>query len=212
MRPTDEELMSAYVAGDARAFEKLFARLAPRVHGFFLRSFRDEGVADDLLQVTFMKIHRAREQYRPSLKLAPWLFAVAARVRLDELRRRLRLAEDADEDAVARADVQDPPDPPLDSDVRSAVRAALEALPESQREGERLFAALTKAELPQPSSRALRRASAPILAELTPSRWLLRGSAAVLAFAIPLLFSRHRDAEGWAAAMLVLVLAAGLSS
>jgi len=80
------------------------------------------------------------------------------------------------------------------------------------REGERLFAALTKAELPQPSSRALRRASAPILAELTPSRWLLRGSAAVLAFAIPLLFSRHRDAEGWAAAMLVLVLAAGLSS
>src|SRR5438094_8994478 len=133
MRPTDEELMSAYVAGDARAFEKLFARLAPRVHGFFLRSFRDEGVADDLLQVTFMKIHRARQQYRPGHRLAPWLFAVAARVRLDELRRRLRLPEDADEDAIARAEVQDPADPPLDADVKNAVRAALEALPESQR-------------------------------------------------------------------------------
>jgi RNA polymerase sigma factor (sigma-70 family) len=133
MGPTDEELMSAYVAGDARAFEKLFARVAPRVHGFFLRSFRDEGVADDLLQVTFMKIHRARQQYRPGLKLAPWLFAVAARVRVDELRRRLRLPEDADEDAIERADVQDPADPPLDADVKNAVRAALEALPESQR-------------------------------------------------------------------------------
>jgi len=133
MGSTDEELMSAYVAGDARAFEKLFARLAPRVHGFFLRSFRDEGVADDLLQVTFMKIHRARQQYRPGLKLAPWLFAVAARVRLDELRRRLRLPEDSDEDAIARAEAQDPADPPLDADVKNAVRAALEALPESQR-------------------------------------------------------------------------------
>jgi len=103
MGPADEDLMSAWVAGDARAFEKLFARFAPRVHGFFLRSFRDPGVADDLLQVTFMKVHRGRSQYRKELKLAPWLFAIAARVRLDELRRRLRMPEDADEEALARA-------------------------------------------------------------------------------------------------------------
>jgi RNA polymerase sigma-70 factor, ECF subfamily len=133
MGPTDEELMSAYAAGDARAFESLFARLAPRVHGFFLRSFRNEAVADDLLQVTFMKVHRARAQYRPELKLQPWLFAVAARVRLDELRRRLRLAEDADEDAIARADEQAPREPAPDTDLKDAVRAALDALPESQR-------------------------------------------------------------------------------
>jgi len=133
MGPTDEELMSAYVAGDARACEKLFARLAPRVHAFFRRSFRDEGVADDLLQVTFMKVHRARAQYRRDLKLGPWLFAVAARVRVDELRRRFRLPEDADEDAIALAEAQPQPDPPLDSDVKDAVRAALDALPQSQR-------------------------------------------------------------------------------
>jgi len=127
--------MSAWVAGNARAFEQLFARLAPRVHRFFLRSFRDEVVADDLLQVTFMKVHRAREQFDRTLRVAPWLFAVAARVRLDELRRRMRLPEDADEEAVARADEQasrDQPDP-LGSDVQEAVRAALSALPESQR-------------------------------------------------------------------------------
>jgi RNA polymerase sigma-70 factor (ECF subfamily) len=133
MGPTDEELMSAYVAGNARAFEGLFARLAPRVHAFFLRSFRNEAVADDLLQVTFMKVHRARAQYRPELKLMPWLFAVAARVRLDELRRRLRLPEDADEDAVARADERAPHEPPPSTELKEAVRAALDALPESQR-------------------------------------------------------------------------------
>jgi len=133
MEPTDEELMSAYVAGDARAFERLFSRFAPRLHGFFLRSFRSGAVADDLLQQTFMKLHRARARYRPELKLAPWLFAVASRVRLDELRRRLRLPEDAGEDAVARADEQAPRDPPSANDLRDAVRAALDGLPESQR-------------------------------------------------------------------------------
>jgi len=133
MGPTDEELMSAYVAGNARAFEGLFARLAPRVHAFFLRSFRNEAVADDLLQVTFMKVHRARAQYRPELKLMPWLFAVAARVRLDELRRRLRLPEDAGEEAVARADEQAPREAPQSTELKEAVRAALDALPESQR-------------------------------------------------------------------------------
>ena len=133
MGPTDEELMSAYVAGSARAFEGLFARLAPRVHAFFLRSFRNEAVADDLLQVTFMKVHRARAQYRPELKLMPWLFAVAARVRLDELRRRLRLPEDADEEVVARADERAPREPPQSTELKEAVRAALDALPESQR-------------------------------------------------------------------------------
>src|SRR5438552_17726692 len=120
MGPTDEELMSAYVAGDARAFEKLFARLAPRVHAFFRRSFRDEGVADDLLQVTFMKVHRARAQYRADLKVGPRLFAVAARVRVDALRRRVRLPEAADEAAIARADAQPQPEPPLDTDVKDA--------------------------------------------------------------------------------------------
>ena len=125
--------MSAYVAGNARAFEQLFARLGPRVHAFFLRSFRDSSVADDLLQVTFMKVHRAKEQYDPALRVSPWVFTVAARVRLDELRKRLRQPEDADEEALARADAQAPRDPPPDTDLVDAVRAALEKLPESQR-------------------------------------------------------------------------------
>jgi hypothetical protein len=80
------------------------------------------------------------------------------------------------------------------------------------REGEKLFAALGQVELPAPSKRALRRASRPILGELNPVPWPLRAGAALAAFAIPLLFSRHRDWEGWAAALLVLGLATVLSA
>jgi RNA polymerase sigma-70 factor (ECF subfamily) len=137
-QPTDETLMSAYVSGDRRAFEQLFARLAPRLHRFFRRSFQAEATADDLLQQTFLKVHKARATYKQEMRVAPWAFAIAARVRLDEFRRRKRLAEDGDEEALARADEQQAAATPaeaeaLDAGTAEAVRRAVDALPESQR-------------------------------------------------------------------------------
>jgi RNA polymerase sigma-70 factor (ECF subfamily) len=135
--PTDEMLMAAYVAGDGRAFEQLFARLAPRLHRFFQRSFRAEATADDLLQITFLKLHKARDTYKPDMRVAPWAFAIAARVRLDEFRKRKRLAEDGDEEALARADearaAETRDEGGIDGDAADAVRRAVDALPESQR-------------------------------------------------------------------------------
>ena len=129
--------MAAYVAGDRRAFEQLFARLAPRLHRFFQRSFRAEATADDLLQVTFLKLHKARDTYKTDMRVAPWAFAIAARVRLDEYRKRKRLAEDGDEEALARADearaAETQGDGGIDGDTADAVRRAVDALPESQR-------------------------------------------------------------------------------
>jgi RNA polymerase sigma-70 factor (ECF subfamily) len=135
--PTDETLMAAYVAGDRRAFEQLFARLAPRLHRFFLRTFRAEATADDLLQTTFLKLHRARDTYKRDMPVAPWAFTIAARVRLDELRKRKRLAEDGDEEALARADeaqaAEARDEGGIDGGTADAVRRAVDALPESQR-------------------------------------------------------------------------------
>ena len=128
--------MNAYAAGNPAAFESLFARVAPRVHAFFVRSFGDVALADDLLQVTFMKLHRARADYRSGSPLRAWLFSIAAHVRLDELRRRRRLREDLDAERVERAADGEPGGPELASDradVASAVRAAMDRLPEGQR-------------------------------------------------------------------------------
>jgi RNA polymerase sigma factor (sigma-70 family) len=137
---SEESLMAAYAAGDERAFLRLFATLAPKIHGFFLRSFGDRSVCDELLQTTFFRIHRARGSYRPDLALRPWIFTIAAHVRRDELRRRRRLREDPGEEALAAAEeagaLEHAPDAERGVDNREAVerlRAALDALPESQR-------------------------------------------------------------------------------
>lgn len=137
---TEEDLMSAYAAGDEQAFTRLFAMLAPSVHRFFLRSFRDPSLSDELLQTTFFRVHRGRASYAVGLPLRPWLFTIAAHVRHDELRRRLRLREDAGEEALAAAeeahardDARDAEHAVAEGDVAASVRAALDDLPESQR-------------------------------------------------------------------------------
>lgn len=127
--------MSAYAAGDRDAFRALFRELGPRIHAFFLRSFRDPAVSDELLQITFMNVHRARATYREGSPVAPWVFTIAANVRRDELRRRMRRKEDLDEAALDDAvDVtQQDADPQADALIADRVRAAVDALPEPQR-------------------------------------------------------------------------------
>ena len=136
----EERLMAAYVRGDQAAFQQLFRLLGPRVHGFFLRKFGNKALADDLMQVTFMKMHRARGDYRTGAPVRPWLFTIAARVRLDELRRRGRKPEDSDPEGLERAvSAQGAQRAVTEGDqmerkeLAERVRQALAELPESQR-------------------------------------------------------------------------------
>jgi hypothetical protein len=85
---------------------------------------------------------------------------------------------------------------------------------EELRKSEKLVRLLESARLPAPSPEALRRASAHVLAGLARPRmaWAARGGAAVAAFALLLLAARHRDPEGWAAALIIAALAAALAA
>jgi len=134
----EEALMAAYVAGDGTAFDRLFTALAPRVYGFFMRTFNNSAVADDLTQTTFLKVHKARKDFQNDKQLRPWLFTIAARVRVDELRK-LKPGQqiELEEETETATGAVEPPrlaDEVIDEASRAAkVRAALEALPEAQR-------------------------------------------------------------------------------
>ncbi len=131
--------MQSYVQGDARAFDGLFARLKHSVHAFFVRHFRSSAVADDLLQLTFLKLHTSRADYNPELPFKPWLFAIAYRVRLDELRRRQRASDQGNETELARlADERADTASTAEQELlrlaeQKAVLAALARLPARQR-------------------------------------------------------------------------------
>jgi RNA polymerase sigma-70 factor, ECF subfamily len=132
----EQKLMARYAEGDGDAFRQLFALLAPKVRAFFLRSFIDPHVADDLTQTTFLKLHRARATYSADRPLAPWVFTIAASVRRDELRRRYRLPPhvgDAELEKIVSRQTRERTPNPEPADEIEAVRAAIQRLPESQR-------------------------------------------------------------------------------
>lgn len=128
--------MEAYVAGDPGAFRRLFRMLAPSMHAFFARSIGDGAAADDLLQTTFLKLHAARASWRSGERLRPWAFTIAARVRVDWLRRNGRRTDEDELDGETLPDEapgSNPGTAALEKERAERVRTALEKLPEPQR-------------------------------------------------------------------------------
>src|SRR5437762_13079506 len=84
------DLMTQYCDGDANAFRELYRLLAPRLVGYLMHMTRDRATADDLLQQTFFKVHRARTSYVRGADPVPWIYAIAHRTFLDEARKKKR--------------------------------------------------------------------------------------------------------------------------
>ncbi|MBK7584916.1 MAG: RNA polymerase sigma factor [Myxococcales bacterium] len=130
--PSLEALMERYVDGDSAAFEPLYQLAAPKLFGYLFRLTRNRERAEDLLQVTFAKVHRARSSYLRGAPLLPWLIAIARRSFLDERRSAQVRPEDLSRDGSLPEPRGD--DDALGDDVAEALERALDSLPEAYRE------------------------------------------------------------------------------
>jgi RNA polymerase sigma-70 factor (ECF subfamily) len=90
---SDEQLMSAYVSGDAAAFRVIFERYAPVLLRAMLRELYVREEANDLVQQTFLQLHRARADFDAGQKLKPWLFTIAMNLKREYFRRKKRRPE-----------------------------------------------------------------------------------------------------------------------
>jgi len=146
---SDEQLMAAYVAGDAAAFRALFDRYAELLYRLVQKRVRGEADARDLVQQTFLQLHRARADFRADARLRPWLFTIALNLVREHYRRTGRKREDAVSpelldplaasvgtgDAPASGSVGVTAPEAIERRERlSRVRAALASLPDAQRE------------------------------------------------------------------------------
>ena len=130
---SDEELMAAYVAGDTAAFEELFRRYAPALLRVIGRQLSSPGEAHDLVQQTFLQLHRARHDFKPGARLRPWIFTIALNLKREHYRR-LRRRPEAPLELDGRHDPAILPEPPERAENERAVRSALDKLPPDHRE------------------------------------------------------------------------------
>ena len=89
---SDEELASLARSGQIRAFDELVRRHWARIRRFLL-GYLPHGPSDDIAQETFLRAYRKIEQYDGSRLFLPWLFTIARRLALNEIRSKKRKRE-----------------------------------------------------------------------------------------------------------------------
>ena len=101
---TDEELAARAAAGDAPAFETLVDRYQARVYRLACRLTGSESDAPDVLQDTFLQVHRGLARFRGEARFSTWLYRIATNAALMLRRSRARRPAASLEDFQPRFD------------------------------------------------------------------------------------------------------------
>ena len=144
----DTVLVAQVSEGDELAFENLVMRYEKRLLRYLRGIVRDEEKARELVQDTFMKLHKYAHRYEPKASFATWLFRIGHNVAVSYLRKK-KLAlifgfgnYDADTDQPA-SDIATTAAGPLElvesSEIGAVIRRELAHLPEKLREAFVLF-------------------------------------------------------------------------
>lgn len=139
-RAEDERLVLALRAGDQAAFGRLFDRWYDRVHELARRITRDDGLAGDVAQDTFLAAWQRLDGLDDPASFGGWLLRIARNRALDVVRAPARARTQADEDVTTLADeaavgrrlagFEDPADIAGDREVQELVWASAATLGE----------------------------------------------------------------------------------
>ena len=142
---TDDELMAAFIVGDAAAMEALYFRYRQSVYSWLLRMVGDAAEAEDIYQDVWLKVIRCASDYR-SGNFRAWLWQIVRNKTTDRMRKKSpslvldapvcadgegehtvveQLRDDAAADALMQIE---------ERERKSAVCDAIDALPMAQRE------------------------------------------------------------------------------
>jgi len=139
MPDTDEALMARVATGDQQSFAEIVKRYEAKARRYAWRFFRDNGIAEDIAQEVFLRIHRSAARYRPSGRFQTYLYRIAANLCYDRLRMLKRRGSSIQNtvDNYTLDHVEDSPSPRFDppergvelKEEKAMVREAIGRLP-----------------------------------------------------------------------------------
>ena len=140
---TDEELALSYIGGNNRAFDLLLSRTQSKLFTYIMFVVRDQDVANDIFQETFVKVIVKLKQgkYTNSGKFSAWLVRIAHNVIMDWYREQKseKIVEPTEDNDLSNLGGNDLLDLNVENhfvneQVLSDVRKMMNMLPPTQRE------------------------------------------------------------------------------
>jgi RNA polymerase sigma-70 factor (ECF subfamily) len=130
MTRSPEELLAAHLAGDPRAFDELWLRLAPTLYSVAGGALDSREDADEAVQDALVRAFQNAGRFRGESSVTTWVVKILLNVCRD--RQRHNRARPADPVAEMEA-YADPRDSMSAVDTRMDLEAALDELPAHQR-------------------------------------------------------------------------------
>lgn len=141
VRLTDEALVASYAEGSNEAFDILLNRYRSKVFSYIFHIVKNQDVADDIFQETFVKIIMTIKQgrYVETGKFSAWVTRIARNLVIDYLRQEksenLISIDNDDVDILNRRDLSDSTieDNMVQTQICNDIRRLIHSLPDSQR-------------------------------------------------------------------------------
>lgn len=132
--PEDAALAAGCLAGDMRAYERLYQLQGVRMKNLARNLLGSLTDAEDAVQDTFLKIQRGIGSFRGRSSFVTWAFRILVNTCYDMRRSRMRRKEQAPNDPEETPRSAEPRAPGAHPSLRMALERALEQLTRHQRE------------------------------------------------------------------------------
>jgi RNA polymerase sigma-70 factor, ECF subfamily len=109
-REDKARLADRLIAGDPSAFRELVEAYQRKVYGLAYEMTRNHADAEDISQITFMKIHKAIGTIKPGHGLSTWIYQIAHNAALDHIRAKRFFPKEALPSHASAPDFQEPSD------------------------------------------------------------------------------------------------------
>ena len=125
----DRDLITAYAAGEGRAFDTIVERYERRVYAIAFRMTGNPEDARDATQEAFISALRALRSFRGDAQLSTWIHRIAVNASLDLVRRRSRKKTSPLEEIGERPDTDaGPEDAAVGASRAAEVHKALQSV------------------------------------------------------------------------------------
>jgi len=132
--PEDAALAAGCLAGDMRAYERLYQLQGARMRNLARNLLGMASDAEDAVQETFLKVQRGIASYRGQSSFVTWVFRILVNTCHDVRRSRMRRREQQRDESEERAKQAEPRAPGTHPALRLALERALEELTQHQRD------------------------------------------------------------------------------
>jgi RNA polymerase sigma-70 factor (ECF subfamily) len=131
------DLIARTRAGDDAAFQLIFERYSRPIISFIYDMVGERGLAEELMQETFVRAYRNLSALREDARLSTWLFGIAKNVARESLRARQKLSRKVELDDESVQELRDekpkPDDFLINQELNGVIRNALSKLDEDKR-------------------------------------------------------------------------------